>query len=131
MLVGDTDDPRRRLMQIDIQFLGDGAHRLLRRLNIERHLAAEEGVGAGVVRSAALVKRQLPRTTFLIVGEGERSKEIAALVEKEGLADSVIMAGFRHDVLELIEIMDVFVSTSAYEGMGTSTLDAMFRGKPV
>ncbi len=83
------------------------------------------------VESARLVKEQIPNTTFLIIGEGERRKEIEMLIDRRGLARDVIMAGFRNDVMELIEFMDVYVVSSAFEGMGTSTLDAMYRGKPV
>lgn len=83
------------------------------------------------VKAAKRVKEKLPNTTFLIVGEGQRRKDITELITKLGLENDIIMTGFRDDVMDLIELMDVYVVSSCFEGMGTSTLDAMFREKPV
>jgi len=53
-------------------------------------------------------------------------------VKHRGLSDSVIFAGFRDDVVELIESMDIVVLPSvAGEGLPASLIQAMLLSRPV
>jgi len=67
---------------------------------------------------------------LLIVGNGERKKEIENLVRKMRL-HSVIVPGFRKDVAKVLATMDVFALPSLSEGCPFSLLEAMAAGKAI
>ncbi len=72
-----------------------------------------------------------PKTTFMIVGDGELRSDLVRLAERLGVSASLKLPGFRTDVPSLLKAMDVFVMPSHMEGLGTSVLDAMAAGVPV
>jgi glycosyltransferase involved in cell wall biosynthesis len=67
----------------------------------------------------------------LIVGDGPDREELEAEIEALGLTEEVRLAGERRDVPELLAAADVFVLSSASEGMPVSVLEAMAAGLPV
>lgn len=67
---------------------------------------------------------------LLIIGEGELRQELIALCKQLQLEDKVIFTGFRKDILELLQFINIFTLTSKEEGLGTSVLDAMAAGLP-
>jgi glycosyltransferase involved in cell wall biosynthesis len=75
----------------------------------------------------------LPERSFeaLIVGEGPDRPELEQEIRRLGLAGSVQLAGERSDVPELLARADVFVLSSASEGLPVSVLEAMAAGLPV
>jgi glycosyltransferase involved in cell wall biosynthesis len=84
-----------------------------------------------LVAAAALVHARRPDAVFVIAGEGERRAALVALIEARGLAGTVRLLGFRHDVPSILAALDVFVLSSHLEGLGTTVLDAMSAGAPV
>ena len=86
---------------------------------------------ATLIEAAALVRRRLPETRFVCVGEGELRPRLEALCRERGLLDRWIFAGFRHDLDRLIPAFTVFCLSSHMEGLGTSLLDAMAFSRPV
>lgn len=85
------------------------------------------------VRAAAIIAENAPKVKFLIIGEEEdRLRErVTKEVEALGLADKVILLGFREDVPELLRLLDVFVLSSVSEGLSIATIEAMAAGVPV
>ncbi|MFH1380230.1 MAG: glycosyltransferase [bacterium] len=83
------------------------------------------------VESALKVIQICPKTTFLIVGEGGLKNEIEQHIRAKGMQSHIIMTGFRDDVMSIIQLLDIYVSSSYLEGLGTTTLDAMKFGIPV
>lgn len=77
-----------------------------------------------LIRSGTLVK-------VLILGEGPERKELEALVEKEGLTERVIFAGFQTDVESWMPALDLFCLPSLTEGTPMALLEAMAHGVPV
>jgi len=47
------------------------------------------------------------------------------------IEDYVKFLGWRKDVSEILQILDVFVQTSLWEGLSLSIMEAMASGKPV
>ena len=67
----------------------------------------------------------------LIVGEGPDRPALEAEIRRLGIGDRVQLLGERHDVAELLAGADMFVLSSASEGMPVSVLEAMAAGLPV
>ena len=85
------------------------------------------------VRAAALINAEMPDVKFLLIGE-ERSDIKAKLVEElknPNFSNNVFFLGFRSDVRELLQIMDVFVLSSISEGLSIATIEAMASSIPV
>jgi glycosyltransferase involved in cell wall biosynthesis len=68
---------------------------------------------------------------FVLVGDGELKQEIYELADKLGIDSKLMFLGFREDVPELLRVLDVFVLTSLWEGLGRSLTEAMYTGRPV
>jgi len=77
------------------------------------------------------VLTEVPAAHFLIVGGGDLEVDLRRLAAKLGVADAVHFLGPRSDVAELLSIMDVFVSSSLWEGLPTVILESMASGVPV
>ena len=70
-------------------------------------------------------------TQFLIVGEGPLRSKLQARADQMGLGPTVIFTGFRSDWLEILQLMDVFVMPSLWEGLPMTLLGAMATARPV
>ncbi len=71
------------------------------------------------------LRDRCPRYRYVLVGEGEREDELAALLGERRLAGIATLAGLRSDVPELLGAADVFFSSSDWEGMPLTTIEAM------
>jgi len=80
---------------------------------------------------AHCVSQVLPSTRFLLVGDGELRSEVEELIRRFELERKVILTGWRRDVPEIMQIIDVFVLTSLWEGLPIVFAEAMASGKPV
>jgi glycosyltransferase involved in cell wall biosynthesis len=69
--------------------------------------------------------------SFAIVGEGQRAGELEALIREKGLEDRVRLLGLRGDVPELLGSADIYLSTSDWEGMSLTIIEAMGSGLAV
>lgn len=67
---------------------------------------------------------------LLLVGEGEKKKEIENQIIEEHLESRVIFAGIRSDIPELLSGMDILVFPSFYEGMPNVIIEAQATGLP-
>lgn len=76
------------------------------------------------------IKKRNENAKLLLVGTGEKEREIRELVSQNDLSDSVVFAGVRSDVPALLSAMDVFVFPSFYEGMPNVVIEAQACGLP-
>ena len=67
---------------------------------------------------------------LLLVGDGEGRKEIIEKAKEYGIAKRVVFLGNRNDVNELMQVMDVFVLPSLYEGVPLVLIEAQASGLP-
>lgn len=82
-----------------------------------------------IVDVAAEVARREPRMHLLLVGDGPLRPAIEQKVAQMGLADGVVLAGFRLDVPRLmLGVMDVFLFPSLFEGLGLVLIEAQAAG---
>jgi len=80
----------------------------------------------------AAARRRRPELKLILVGEGRLEGEIRAAVEKLGLGRAVLFLGRRRpeEIAGIIQACSVLLSTSAFEGMPISLLEAMNCGLP-
>ena len=71
---------------------------------------------------------QRPDVQFLIVGDGPSMAEVQALT---GGHPRIHLAGYRGDVAQVLRVLDVFVSTALWGGIGRALTEAMIAGLPV
>lgn len=67
---------------------------------------------------------------LLLVGDGELRNQIEKKVDGLGLNDSVIFTGVRSDISDLMQVMDVLVFPSLYEGLPVTLIEAQASGLP-
>lgn len=67
-------------------------------------------------------------SVLLLVGEGSLRQSIEEKIEYLGIKDKVIMTGVRDDVNDLMQVMDVFLFPSLYEGLGIALIEAQAAG---
>ena len=77
------------------------------------------------------ILEQFPETVFAIAGDGPLRRELEATAERLGISRSVRFLGTRADVPELLQMADIFVLPSLWEGLPIALLEAMGAGLPV
>ena len=83
------------------------------------------------VQIAARVRNEIPDVRFLLVGDGELRSDVEMLIHTLGLERTVILAGWRRDIPEILNALDVFVLTSRWEGLPRAVLESLVAGIPV
>jgi glycosyltransferase involved in cell wall biosynthesis len=81
--------------------------------------------------AARLVRQHMPDACFVIVGDGERRRELEALVARMGLDGSVLFVGWRSDMPAVYTDLDVVALTSLNEGSPVSLIEALAAARPV
>ena len=67
---------------------------------------------------------------LVLVGDGPLLPEIKELVESKGLADRTKFLGTRSDVPCLLQMLDLFLFPSQFEGLGIALVEAQAAGIP-
>jgi glycosyltransferase involved in cell wall biosynthesis len=83
------------------------------------------------LRTAARIAQARPDVRFAWIWGGEQEQAVRAQARELGLEDRVRFLGYRPDARELIAAFDVFLLTSAFEGLPYSLIEAMAAGVPV
>ena len=65
------------------------------------------------------------RTRLLIIGEGPYRERLQAQIHVAGLGEHVIITGYRSDIPALLEIVDIVVFSSLWEGLPIALLEVM------
>lgn len=84
-----------------------------------------------LIDSFALVLGRVPSARLLIIGEGGQREALERAASDAGVAGSVLFAGHREDVRELLSGVDVYALSSRNEGMANTLLEAMSVGAPI
>jgi glycosyltransferase involved in cell wall biosynthesis len=98
------------------------------------------GIGARLVEQKAhgvllqavqQLKERFPDIVLMICGEGHLEAELRRCAADLGIEENVRFAGVRLDMPELLQIFDVYVLPSYWEGLPMALLEAMAAGCPV
>lgn len=82
-----------------------------------------------MIEMFSYIKKRIPNAKLLLVGDGSLRCEMEKLVAEKKLID-VRFTGSRNDVDKLLQIMDVFVMPTRYEGLSMSLLEVQASGLP-
>jgi glycosyltransferase involved in cell wall biosynthesis len=93
--------------------------------NLKAHKGYEH-----LLDAAVLVRREVPDTRFVLVGQGLLEDELRSRAHRMGLDGNVIFTGYREDAVSLAAAFDVFAMASLHEGLSIALIEAMALGKP-
>lgn len=84
-------------------------------------------------RAARQVANRIPEASFIAVGEIEETirGQMCELLRDLDLEGRFRLLGFRSDIPQILNDLDVFVLSSTDEGLSIATLEAMAAAKPV
>ena len=83
------------------------------------------------VKAASLIKEKIPGAFFIIVGGGEMEEEVRAMVREAGLGSSFLITGWVDEPMPYIEIFDVAMLLSRWEGFGLVLAEYMIAERPI
>lgn len=102
-----------------------------RRVGIVARLVPVKRHDRFVNTAAELLEVSSTDYEFYIVGDGPELASIDSLVNTSQHADKIHVLGFRKDILQVIQSMDVVIVTSDHEGIPMNVLEAAALGVPV
>lgn len=74
------------------------------------------------------VTSKFPNVTFIYIGDGPLRADISKIISKN---DRIKLLGWRDDIPDLLNKMDIFFLPSRWEGLPRTVLEAMASGLPV
>lgn len=83
------------------------------------------------VRTCIEIHHAMPNVNFLLIGDGVLRSKCKRLLDSSDLNGRFIFTGWRRDIPEILDILDVVVLTSKWEGMPISAIEALSKGRPV
>ncbi len=78
-----------------------------------------------------ILRNKYPNIRGLIIGEGQLKEKLISKAKELHLEKNVIFTGLRKDIPDLLNVIDIMVSSSTYEGLPMILLEAMAAGKPI
>lgn len=84
-----------------------------------------------LLNAMAHIWRNHPEIRLVFVGKGELEGKLRAEASRMGVSERVTFLGWRDDIPEIMQILDIFVLPSLNEGMGRVLVEAMAAGRPV
>ena len=90
-----------------------------------------------LLQAFAKIAEELESVKLLIVGRGsmvesdDTEDDLRLFVDNHRLAERVSFLGYRTDIAELLQVMDVYCITSLREGLPLGLMEAMAAGLPV
>ncbi|SFG22413.1 Glycosyltransferase involved in cell wall bisynthesis [Desulfotomaculum arcticum] len=85
------------------------------------------------IRAIAMIKDKMPNIKLLLIGSGDNKYKtyLQQLAKSMGLSDSIVFAGYRNDVPNILPICKVLLMPSLEEPFGRVIIEAMAVGLPV
>jgi len=98
-------------------------------LNVSRLLARKGQLD--LLNAFKTVSKTYPDMVLLIAGEGQYRNVLQEFISKNNLEQKIILLGNRGDIPELLELSDLFVFPSWYEGLPGALIEAMMAETPI
>ena len=92
---------------------------------------ALQALGSIAAESSRTASSSLPPFAFIVLGEGEERQRLEATIAECGLEGKAFLLGFVKDASKYLSAFDLFLFTSAKEGLPYALLEAASAGLPV
>lgn len=76
------------------------------------------------------VLKKRPNSKMVLIGEGKLKTQIEIEIKMLGIEEQIILLGNRNDIHDIMQIFDVFVLPSLFEGFGIVLIEAQSSGIP-
>ncbi len=76
------------------------------------------------------ITRHSPECRLLLLGDGPLRPQIQEKINALNLSKSVVLAGVRSDIPQILRAMDAFIFPSHFEGLGIALVEAQAAGLP-
>jgi len=83
------------------------------------------------VKACIDIYNNRPDVNFLLIGDGVLKKRCKRELKKSPMNGRFIFTGWRRDIPEMLDIIDIMVMTSIWEGLPIAIIEALSKGKPV
>jgi len=84
-----------------------------------------------LIEAFGAINREAPDARLVIVGDGELRGRLEELANVLSIRDKVVFTGIRKDMPELLDLFEIFVLPSLWEGQPLTIVEAMAAGKPI
>lgn len=92
---------------------------------------AEQKAPDSFVKMAKLIKNQIPKAYFIIVGDGPLRQQTENLIRMYNLSDSFLITGWVDYPISYERLFDISVLLSRWEGFGLVLPEYMYFNKPI
>jgi len=75
--------------------------------------------------------KHYPDSVLVLVGDGEERESIEQHIRKNGIESKVRLLGARDDVISLLQVFDIVVSSSLSEGLSNALIEAAASSLPI
>lgn len=116
---------------VDLSQIPKDEEKIANRVICVARLSWEKGLDY-LIKAWPEVLKQTPEAKLVMVGEGDKRKEIETMIKDLNIADSVVLMGnLPHDrTLEEIKKSEIFICPSLAEGLGIVFIEAQACGVP-
>ena len=83
------------------------------------------------IKAAATVLKEHQNTKFVLIGKGDEEHQLRRLVKNLGIEKEIIFLGYRSDMFNVYNSLDLVVQSSYTEGMPNVILEALAMKVPV
>lgn len=83
-----------------------------------------------LIKAFGMLHKDHPDYKLEIYGQGKEREKLLQLIRESGLADAVVLPGFASDIHSIMRDAAMYVSSSDYEGISNSMLEALGMGVP-
>ena len=81
-----------------------------------------------LVKVFSKVYKENPKARLVLVGEGKNEQNVKDMVKTLGIRNAVLFLGWREDVAELLQAIDMYCLPSRFEGLGIALVEAQAAG---
>ncbi|MHB8711794.1 MAG: glycosyltransferase family 4 protein [Trichloromonadaceae bacterium] len=99
-------------------------------LGVITRLESVKGVDY-LIKAMPNVIQNYPNAHLLVVGDGGEMKKLKAEVFNLNICHNVTFLGFRNDIPDILNILDIYILPSISEGLPMGLLEAMAVGCPI
>ncbi len=83
------------------------------------------------IKASIEIYNNMPKVNFLLIGDGILRRQCERLIADSTLNGRFKFTGWRRDIADILDVLDIVVLTSLWEGMPVSIIEALCKGRPV